>query len=321
MLFMLGVIGAAVFCLGGLIRGLARNWRNLPNFVCNKVGGVTAYCSVEDFRAGKRIPGDMVVAPGTISFIEKPWSGMPCAAYLMNASPWPFFYGDAKNEPQLFVPFASERHMPFKAQASVFSFAPKTLEELEKMIRDKRERNTRNDARFRLLKFERKFDEEIFTTRLVAFFLVLVVIAVGSLRGLDRWEKERLAAPAAFYTTTAGSSELTEHRGTEGDLRKLIVYGGINDTIVAGPVTDIMALGGGLSYVCVRVGSPERRECGFGGLETVAQKIGQTAYIRKSLGKNWFVPNSPEGYSDSVSWLITKPEARALAAKGYALKE
>lgn len=317
-MFWLFTISTGILCLGWLLLRLSDRWQSLPHFVYNQVGGVTAYCSISDFRTATRKVGNFVLVPETIASAAEWRADKPFAAYLME---WDPDLCPRKHEPELFVPFASERHLSYVEQGQIFDFAPTHQMVINKWWLKKEDQNARNDLRLRLRRFVRGREDIINLAQIVAVIAMLISGSLAFMAYLDKQAEKRNAQPAVFYTTNAGSSELTEHRGTVGELRKLIVHQGDADLIAAGPITNTMSIGGGLSYVCVLIRSSERRKCGFARTDVGPIEVGKIGFIRQSLGASWCDVPAKFAHTEYVAWLITEPEARALAAKGYPLKE
>lgn len=304
------VISLGVFLLCLLAMHLQSRWLALPHFVRNNVGGITAWCSVTDFNRGVR-RGNFVLVPETIACSTRP---CPVPGRFVRGEDVGFRFIAWRDDERLFVPFASEGHMSYGEQVKFFRFPPL---DADAFLNAKVRENIAADWRMRFVELVGKNVNAFlwaFFSSAVALIAIAIIGGLGVMTSIEeKWDN----APAVFYATTAGSSEVLEHHGSRKDLSRLpMTSSEMLDVIRTGPISTIMPIGGGLEYVCLmRLGG--RRNCGFA---PTGLKNGDTVYMRLGDGKQW-MDEHDYGYSETVFWVITEQEAKVLLLKGFKLEK
>jgi len=329
-LFVLFVVSVLTYLAAKVIERLQERWAILPDFVWNAVGGINAYCSVSDFTRTARTYGGgtrtygFVIVPDTLAFnkVSGRWCPVLGRWWLDIREPYPLHFSRSRHEASLFVPFVSERYLKYDQQAKVFC-PPPPPHDLSAFVESKKEANCQHDFRRRFAAFVTRNESKFFGVRVMSLVMVIGFSVGLGVSAISQAMQSERAAPAVLYTTTLGSSDLTELRGTRTEIGKLPV----NENVIgrvgisAGPVVDIMPLGGGISYVCVLCVSDGFRLCGFAS-STLGLKEGDTTYLRFGSGVVW--TGGPAGNSDigSVRWAVSEQEAIALRDKaGYRFKQ
>jgi len=127
---------------------------------------------------------------------------------------------------------------------------------------------------------------------LVAVFLALTFVGVGG----DR----RFAVYVTGGPNAGAGAAPREFYATKGDLSKMPMFEYVDShRIVAGQVSSVLPIGGGLTHICVANGD----YCGLAD-SSLDLKVGGTAYIR--------VGRPPTGQRRAPGWTITAAEAKSL---------
>jgi hypothetical protein len=128
----------------------------------------------------------------------------------------------------------------------------------------------------------------------VAIFYALLFVGVGGER--------RFAVYLTGGPGKGGGATLREFSATSGELNRMPMIEYLDShRIVKGRVSSVLAIGGGLTHICVANGD----YCGLAD-SSLGLKPGDTAYIR--VGRPPTGPRRPPG------WTITAGEAKSLAA-------
>ncbi|MEK7582399.1 MAG: hypothetical protein AAB452_00875 [Patescibacteria group bacterium] len=321
-LFVLFAVSVLTYLAAKVIQRLQERWTVLPDFVWNRVGGVVAVCAVSDFHnpRNQRIRG-YVLVPDTLTFSDHqhPIPGR----WFSTSVPYLFTGGfDSRQyEHSLFVPFASERYLANDTQANLLTFTG-PHDNLDMFVQSKTEANLRYDVRRRFAAFVTRNESTFLGIRFASLVMVVAFSAGLFVNALSQNEQDQQAAPAVLYTTTVGSSALTEFRGTRMEIKKLPVgdLPVIGPEITMGPVVTVMPIGGDMNYVCILRQSDDGRICGFA-TAALGLKKGETGYLRTGFATLWI--NSTGGsHAELARWAISEQEALALRDKaGYRIKK
>lgn len=313
-------VSVATFAVATILSKIGKRWSRLPHFFCNYVGGVWAVCSVSDYKEAllrgsirERTSGKepLVVVPETLAFSNNTYPGgdkfSGCLTLQDNRVREAGSLYPNEAAPQLFVPFASEHFMNFERQARIFKPEDPAAFEQRKR-RENRERN------FRLRFTHWEWREPLMLGGIkVASGLAMFIILAGTIAvWLGESDRAYEQKPAVVHLTTPNSQVVQKIDTTREGRHDLLMYEDIgSNSIIKGRVSKLLALGGGISQVCVQRPNEQLR-CGLGNGEV---KIGDTVYLRTGellrwANKDWH-PNHETG-----SWVITQAEAEALASTG-----
>ena len=323
-LLVLFVVSVLTYLAAKVIERLQERWTVLPDFVWNAVGGVNAYCSVSDFRNPRNQKiGGYVVVPNTLAFnkVSGRWCPVLGERWLDIREPYPLHFSMSRHEASLFVPFVSERYLKYDQQAKVFC-PPPPPHDLSAFVESKKETNRQHDFRRRLAAFVTRNESTFFVVRVVLLCIMIIAFLALVLHTMERGFEAKRTAPAVFYTTMSDSDQLTEHRGTREELRKL-PFGNlplVRPEITTGPVVTAMPIGGGMNYVCVLRQSDNCRICGFA-IATLGLKEGETGYLRTGSATVW-INSAGHSHAEIARWAISEQEALVLRDKaGYKFEQ
>ncbi len=164
-------------------RLVAESWQYLPDFVTNSLANRVAVCSVTDHKKAGKIGWwirNRLVVHDTITFSrdhpdDKYSSG---GVQYSSGRPYPNVHlGCWMEDPQLFIPFLSQRHASFFVQEEIFP-GPQDLKE---WVARKKAENRKADIRFRLAdgEFNSLLERLYFLSwgaSVVLFFILLFIL-------------------------------------------------------------------------------------------------------------------------------------------------
>lgn len=149
-LLLLVICLAIFFATIGITDLKNRLWRHLPEFVTNSVANRVAVCSVTDHKKAKKIGwlvGGRLVIHDTLTFSNSNDGHSSGGVHYSSGRPYPNVHlGCWVEDPKLFIPFLSQRHVSFFVQEEIFP-GPQNVEE---WVARKKAENRKADIRFRL---------------------------------------------------------------------------------------------------------------------------------------------------------------------------
>lgn len=320
-------VSAVVFLATVTLRMLVQQWKELPHFYWNYVGGVLAICGVRRYheavaqgsfvkRSGKE---SLVLVPETIIFTNRQELDPYSAGKVSTSSgeDWylpEFFsyFARRKFAPLLFVPFGSERSMKIEEQKSVFKPEERTRG-VEAFDFEERRHNVGADWRLRVVEGG-KFDLMWFCVWFCMWFCggaaCLLVFVVGFLL-FDHSDKERQKQAVAVHYTDPRSTDVKSIQTTVGNQYRLGMYR-TDYHLVKGVVENIQPIGGGLAAVCLKQGEA-RLDCGIAQLNRFVG--GEVAYVVNGEVKSFSVGDLARHFFTN-RWIVTESEGDSLLATG-----
>ena len=285
------LVVSAVVCLitTAMIKS-DNEWRNLPHFVRNYVGGKLAVCSIVDYNNAKKTGvtvNGMIMVKDT--FVVKG------GGLFRILSPSPIVN-------DLFVPFASEKFMSFDQQTRFFvvSQDPREFAERKKL------ENRANDRRLRFVTWMEKHN--VWKWRLWSGVLSLAMLFVVGGEMISRAAKSEVI----IYTTDAHGVHETKTIERES-ARLLMIHGEHTDgQIIHGKVSLVQSVAEGLAIACITRDSSQMI-CAFA---PSSIKVGEEAFRRTGKIATGMSSSGVSAVRDEGMWLINKKEADALVATG-----
>lgn len=313
-------ITGILFLLFLAMHGLAQKWANMPYFVYNTVGSVTAICTIDEYneakRRGKRWTkdGSFLVVPEAVVSGNAPKKFQHLVAAI------PVWHEMVKLQTDLFVPFVSEKYFMVSEQEALFfggnfgarlAGVPPELahSRVQQWLTTKIDSVDANDWRRR------------FAQRWIAGSGLRMVIAVGIALffalGLVYWGSARSArereATTHYFTDGAQAVSIAV---TDEMLPKLPMRDMEEQyrQVQRGIVFRVMPIGGGLDYGCLSK-MDGRHVCGFASRE-LGWRLGTLAFLRPGrANQNGLVQGS-----EWLWWGINEKEADALERVGFKVK-
>jgi len=269
---------------------LNNEWRNLPHFVRNYVGGKLAICSITDYNNAKKAG---IAVSGMVMVKEVALFDHDCFLHPLS----PLECAD-----DLFVPLTSERFMSFGDQKRFFVVS----QDLREFAERKKLENRTNDRRLRFVTWMKKHD--VWKWRLWSgIFLVIMLFVVGGELISNAAKSE-----VTIYTTDASGAHETKTIERES-ARLLMIHGKNADgQIIHGKVSLVQSVAEGLAVACITRDSGYMI-CAFA---SPAVKIGEEAFRRTGKISTGMSSSGVSTSRGEEMWLITKPEADALVATG-----
>jgi hypothetical protein len=307
-LILLG-ISVVVWLVVFLVERLADRYNKLPHFFWNEVGGVCAVASITDYQRARTKVHEMVLVAETLTLSEDPHSPRTintkrgCLILIPNSIACCLPSNERKD---LFVPFTSERYLPFSEQESMFTPNSDVWEFAE---RKKRE-NQEADPRLWFRDFIDNNYGKLFGTQCVCVILTILCFFTWAITSAARLNQE----PTIVYTTSP-SGALTEIHTTYEKEHELLLRndrGEADDMIISGVVVELLPIGGGITQVCISR-HPGERDCGSAN-SSLHINVGDVAYLKPYPLLQW--NRGKNVHRNSVNIVITETEARQLVATG-----
>jgi hypothetical protein len=306
-------ISVVVWLAAFLANRIADHYNKLPHFVWNRVGGVLAVASITDYQRVRTKVDGMVLVKETLTLSDNPHS--PRTINTTRECLIPDSVAccrDLNERKNLFVPFTSERYLPFSEQENIFTPNPDAWEFAERKKRENQEADSR--LWFRDL-IDSNYGKLLGTQCVCVILAILCVFALESIalqRSDDRADRE----PIIVYTTTP-SGTVTEIHTTHRKEYGLLLNSDrseADDMILSGVVTELLPIGGGITQVCISMSrSPGEWDCGSVD-SSLHINVGDVAYLKPYPLLQW---NRREHVRrNSVNIVITEAEAKQLQATG-----
>jgi hypothetical protein len=325
-LILLG-IAVAAWLVAFFAKELADYWRELPHFLWNYVGGVLAIVGATDYKNACAEPDNWltresgqpvrcVLVPETLTLSDRPRSSRTISTGVDNcpeprsAVPKIGFCLQERDTHELFVPFASEQYLTFSKQETIFL----PVFDVENFAARKVRENRKIDFRLRFRDYVDSIDDALYTIQTFAVIGGIFLLAALGFVLNARYHARATDETVTIYTTSP-SIGLKEITTNVREQHKLLLGNDPatgDNIIIAGKVSDILAIGGNSTQVCVSR-NPGERDCGSAD-SSLHVKAGDTVYIKPYALLQW---NDGENiHRTPVNIVITKAEAEQLVSTG-----